>query len=139
MSYLARLLCACLALAFSGCGSPFVSADGRVTFDGESVQDGTISFESFDGQGPSSGGSVANGQYRIERITPGKKIVRIKADGKSGKQIPLSSKFPPGMVKSNEMVDEIVQFIPAKYNSESELTVEIGSSATHQDFDLKSK
>jgi hypothetical protein len=130
------LVAACFA-ATAGCGKGIGSVEGRVTFDNQPVEEGAISFESADKQGPSSGGTIQDGQYRIERVPPGKKVVRITAQRKTGKKIPLESMFPKGMVPAGVMTDEIIKYVPAKYNDQSELTADVGGGANHLDFDLK--
>jgi hypothetical protein len=65
-----------LSLAATGCGRT-TSVTGRVTYDGQPVQNGAITFYPADGQGPSAGAMVADGQYRVEGITPGKKMVQV--------------------------------------------------------------
>jgi hypothetical protein len=121
----------------TGCNNPFATTEGKVTFDGQPVQEGAISFESADGQGPTAGCGIQNGEYRIERIVPGKKIVRITAQRKTGKRVPLSQIMPPGMAPAGAMTDEIESYIPAYYNDNSELTAEIGSGSNSRNFELK--
>jgi hypothetical protein len=121
----------------AGCGKSIGTAEGQVTFESQPVQEGAISFESADKQGPSSGGIIQDGQYRIERLPPGKKVVRITAQRKTGRKIPLDSLFPKGMVPAGVMTDEIIKYIPAKYNDQSELTADVSGGNNHLDFDLK--
>lgn len=130
------LLAACVLTA-CGCEKRLATVEGRVTFENQPVEDGAISFESADKQGPSSGGTIQDGQYRIERVPPGKKVVRITAQRKTGKKIPLESMFPKGMVPAGVMTDEIIEYVPAKYNDQSELSAEVGGGANHLDFELK--
>ena len=63
----------CLA---AGCGNPTV-VNGNVTYEGKAVDNGSIVFLPEDGAGPTSGGPIAAGQYRVACPTPGKKIVQI--------------------------------------------------------------
>jgi hypothetical protein len=66
----------CLSCAVSGC-RPTTVITGSVTYDGQPVQNGAITFYPADGRGPSAGAMVAGGQYRVERIAPGKKMVQV--------------------------------------------------------------
>jgi len=50
---------------------------GTVTYDGQPVENGTITQLPEDGKGPSAGGPISGGEYRVEGVTPGRKIVRI--------------------------------------------------------------
>ena len=123
----------------AGCGgAPETTAvSGGVTFDGEPVAEGQVAFE------PQSGGRMAyavisGGKYATAKdrgVEPGRYLVRITASRPSGKLAEEDSFIRD---EASAVVNE--QFIPAKYNSASELTVEIkpGESAVH-DFELTSK
>jgi hypothetical protein len=124
-------------VAALGCGKQIGTAEGRITFENQPIQEGAISFESADRQGPSSGGIIQDGQYRVERIFPGKKVVRITGQRKTGRKVAMESLFPKGMVPAGVMIDEIEKFIPAKYNDKSELTADVNGGNNHFDFDLK--
>jgi len=74
----ALLAIAGLVTLAAGCGggsSAVVS--GTVTYDGQPVENGTITLLPEDGKGPSAGGQINGGRYRVEGVTPGRKIVRI--------------------------------------------------------------
>ena len=118
-----------------GCGSGLVSVEGQVTWQGQPVEEGTIVFEPVDGQGPSAGGKIQNGQYRLSgesAVQPGEKIVRITAARKTGRKIEAGPPSPPG-----SWVEEVESYIPAEYNSQSKLrcTIPPGKSS-RQDFAL---
>jgi hypothetical protein len=68
-----------LAALVPGCGSNAGSVSGEVTYDGQPVGDGMISFLPADGKGPAAGGTIAGGQYTVENLTPGPKVVQIEA------------------------------------------------------------
>ena len=73
---------AAVAVVAAGCGPrpPATgTAAGRVTYDGLPVGNGTIAFLPEDGAGPTAGGIIESGTYRVERLHPGPKIVRIEA------------------------------------------------------------
>jgi hypothetical protein len=120
-----------------GCGSKFSSAEGHVSFDGQPIQEGTISFDPVDGQVASAGCAIQGGEYKIDRILPGKKIVRITAQKKTGRKVPLSTIMPASMCPPGAMTDEIVKYIPACYHEQSELTAEVTSGRNTFEFDLK--
>jgi len=129
----------CCVLSFlTGCGSGRFPVTGEVTFDGKPVEQGTISLEPVDRQGPTSGGKIVNGKYRLEGDAaplPGKKTVRISAARKTGRKIPAGS-----LAKKGEMVEEIERYIPDIYNKKTTLTCEVGGQGTNQiDFHLKEK
>ncbi len=123
--------------ALAGCGgSGRPTVHGQVTFDGEPVAEGTISFEPADGIGPTTGGSIAGGKYRLSgeaAPVPGKKRVRISAGRKTGRSIPAGEPFPPDV-----MVEETERYIPDIYNTRSTLTCEVTAKGPNQfDFHLE--
>jgi hypothetical protein len=72
-------LVALAALSAAGCNSPNGSVTGEVTYDGQPVTDGTITFTPADGKGSVAGGPVAQGRYRVQNVPPGPKVVQIEA------------------------------------------------------------
>ena len=50
---------------------------GSVSYEGQPVESGSITFLPADGQGPSAGAAITGGQYRVDEITPGEKTVQI--------------------------------------------------------------
>lgn len=70
------LALAALASVLAGCGAAN-PVTGAVTYDGQPVAKGSITFVPADGKGPSSGGAIENGRYSIEDVPPGEKIVQI--------------------------------------------------------------
>jgi hypothetical protein len=123
--------------ALLGCSNPDsgrASVSGKVTFDGEPVKTGQIEFEP-QGQGRFGIAQIVDGAYQMpsqQGPTSGKYTVRITANRPSGKpaqSMPEASGRPAG--------ESYEQYIPAKYNERSELTVEIGAEpdAVH-DFAL---
>src|SRR5687767_14946786 len=86
--------CAILLLALLstvvGCGQSTLTVRGNVTYDGKPVEDGVISFDPVDKNAPTMGGKITNGAYSVTapKEAAGKKIVRITASRKTGKQYP---------------------------------------------------
>jgi hypothetical protein len=72
------LLALTLAL-LPGCGGGAARVAGEVTYEGRPVGDGAISFLPADGKGPAAGGPIVGGQYTVEDLTPGPKLVKIEA------------------------------------------------------------
>jgi hypothetical protein len=121
----------------SGCGSGQATVEGKVTFEGQPVEQGTIVFEPADGTGAVAGGKIENGKYRLgteEQLTPGNKIVRILAMRTTGKKIPAG---PPAA--DDVMIDEVQQYIPSHYNVQSTLTVQVAAGKGTHDFELPVK
>jgi hypothetical protein len=134
------ILLVILSLAgLAGCGSNRIPIGGAVTFDGKPVAEGSISFEPVDGQGPSTGGKIADGRYELmgeAAPIPGKKTVRIVAVRKTGRKVLRGTLASPTPV----LVDEIERFIPDIYNAQTTLTCDVSRDGTKEiDFNLKPK
>jgi hypothetical protein len=113
-----------------GGGLDLQTVTGTVTFDGVPIEDGRIQFRSTEGDQRSFSSVITNGMYEIETAT-GPMRVEVRAsrliEGKFDESNP-DEKVPMG-----EM------YIPAKYNSRSELTTEVPTDGDTIDFDLTSK
>ena len=129
----------CLFSILTGCGNRMGSVQGEVTFDGQPVQRGTISFESVEEKGVRSGAAVEDGKYQAREVVSGKKIVRIMGQRKTGRKMSPRAMVPPGVSVPNVPMDEYVEFIPSIYNTQSELTADVTSGSNQIDFPLKSK
>jgi hypothetical protein len=130
------LIAAVLMLSL-GCGSQEHLLEGSVTYDGQPVDKGSITLEPADGVGPAAGGTIESGRFKVDStsgLAPGEKIVRISAVRATGKKIEAGPPEPPGT-----KVDEVQQFIPAKYNDQSTLTVQFDGGHKTHDFELKSQ
>jgi hypothetical protein len=108
---------------------------GQVTLDGSPVSDGYITFTPQPGTaGPSAGGPIKEGRYFIaakDGTFAGTFRVEIRAMRATGSKV----KRPP----LNEIVDQFEQYLPARYNDQSELTVEVKAEENHRlDFSLQS-
>ena len=130
-----------LAVMGTGCGAPSgpgrVNVYGTITMDGQPVPDGTISFiPARETVGPTAGATITKGYYEINQNGPtvGKYRIEIKAVRKTGKQIPAGTPAPPGT-----MIDEIEHYIPAKYNTKTELEITFKPGSNKANFDLTSK
>jgi hypothetical protein len=77
-----RLFAAAVVLAaglLSGCGSPTATVSGEVTYEGQVVGDGYITFTPTDGKGKDAGGPITNGSYKVTGVPPGPKVVKVVA------------------------------------------------------------
>jgi len=120
----------CLALTLllaAGCGTSGPArypVSGTVTFNGQAVPQGQIVFMPSDGSAPPDAGSIVGGKYSL-RVSAGKKRVEITADRETGKVDPVMGAAPRE------------SYIPARYNSESTLNVEVTPAGPNQfPFDL---
>jgi hypothetical protein len=157
-----EVACSLLVLfaAIPGCGSPtpkmnygsieLVKAGGKITLDSQPLAGAVVTFENPEDGVFSFGQTDSDGNYQLQfdsvmaGIQPGSKVVRISTtkkieglnaeegeaegegagEGEDGKVVPV-----PGKGK---------ELVPAKYNKDSELKVEVTSGQTTYDFDLKS-
>lgn len=124
---------AIVAAAFiAGCSSSDRRAiSGEVTFAGEPVDGGSIVFLPGDDGGTKGAAEIIAGKYEIppqQGLRPGKYRVEINWAKPTGKQIPSGD---PGMT-----MEERLEVIPAKYNTASELTVEITAGENKHPFHL---
>lgn len=129
------MVCATLVVLVGGCGSGSgperASVEGTVTFNGEPIETGSIQFVPVEGVvGKAVSAPITNGEFSLsssEGPAVGMNKVVIDATRKTGKQ------------KKNimgEMEDEIEHFIPARYNAQTELQVEITSGSNEESFEL---
>ena len=70
---------ALLAFAAAGCGGNAASVSGGVTYNGQPVGNGAVTFLPADGIGPVAGGKITAGRYVVEGLTPGPKVVQVLA------------------------------------------------------------
>ncbi len=134
------LVVSLLSLIVAGCGGalgvPRADVEGTVTFQGTPIEAGFIQFIPAEGvHGASVQLNIQDGRYSSRSdsidsrgVVIGQNDVQIMATKKTGKQV----KNP-----MNEMEDEVIQFIPAEYNSETTLHADVKRGNNHFDFDLK--
>ena len=123
----------------AGCGkaSDRVLASGKVTYRGEPVANGEIRFDAIGGTTQPAGASIRDGQYQVVGkggVPVGNHRVSITAFRPN----PSASATPSGAGPLGGGGVPI-QYLPAKYNTQSELTVTLESGETKKtlDFDLK--
>jgi len=118
-------------------GPERAAVSGRVTVDGQPIEQGSIGFfPSGSASGMTSGGPIQNGQFSIPLQTGpivGPNRVQIHAARKTGRQVPAALGQP------GQMEEEQVEAIPPRYNSASTLQCEITSGSNQQNFELTSK
>jgi len=118
-------------LPVAGCSKPgrpgYQTVTGRVTFDGQPLENGFVQFVPVDSKTPPESGRIAKGLYRLESKA-GKVSVHILSTRLTGKMDPVMG----------TAIEEM--FIPQRYNSKSELKADVvADKANAIDFDLTSK
>jgi len=122
-----------LLLIVSGCREPNRAAvGGKVTLDGQPVEEGTISFIPPSGHpGPTAWGPIKEGTYAIsahQGPAPTANRVEIHWTRRTGRKSPY---FPE--------MDEYREAIPDRYHRDSQLQVEVKPGENRLDFELKSQ
>ena len=128
-------------LVADGCqqrkGPPRAAVSGRVTLDGKEIEQGSIAFKAVGpNAGMAAGGPIKNGRYSVDKDRGpviGQNRIEIKSTRTSGKQVQAPLRDP------GQMTDEIVEAIPAMYNSQSTLEREVKAVDNQFDFDLQSQ
>jgi hypothetical protein len=127
------ILAAFLSLPLlAGCGGDkLVEISGSVTYEGQPVPKGTISFLTPDGKGQTAGNLIVDGKYSV-KVPPGSRVVRIEGFKIVGQE----SLDPSDPTRAK--VDKLEPMVPEEYNSEkSTLKAEIRSDTRVLDFHLK--
>jgi hypothetical protein len=117
-----------LALFAASCSSDntLVAIGGSVTLDGAPLPDGDILFTPANPQFGSEGAKIKDGAYQAT-VRPGQTKVQIRA-----------SRPVPG--KKGPMGEQLIEdYIPAKYNDQSNLSIDVSTSRRKHDFQLQSK
>lgn len=118
--------------SFASLGRQRHAVAGRITWQGQPLENGIISFRPLANQPFESGATIQQGAFIIPRakgLVPGKYRVRIHASK-------ADPSLPPPAVGERDMRPG-VEVLPRKYNAASELTAEIGSwGSSTVSFDL---
>jgi hypothetical protein len=124
-----RAALAASLLALAGCGSDakLVGVAGTVTYKGEPLDSGTVTFFTTDPPAPAGGALVTNGKFKIDAergLAPGTYRVQISSPRgvaeRTPEQIAAGASAPAR------------ERIPAKYNTASQLTVEVTRSGPNE-------
>jgi hypothetical protein len=119
------------SIGLLGCSNspPTGDAHANINLDGKPLLKGSMRFFPLDGKSPTSGGKVQDGKLFVPGVSVGKHRIEIEA---------LIVK--PG-TPATASVDEVetVQLIPARYNTNSELTWEIVGGLNEKAFELSSR
>jgi hypothetical protein len=127
------LLCVGL-IVLAGCSSdavPTATVAGEVTLDNQPLAAGNIQFRPIAGDGPTAGAEIKDGKFTAE-VPLAKMRVEITANKVVGQRKAYDAPNSP-------VVDEVVELILSRYNSESELTLDVQPGTQTARFDLESK
>ena len=126
----AWILIGCLVCC--GCSrSNRATVSGSVTVDGEPAKVGAISFFAVDNKAPTAGAQIVDGTYSAE-VTPGMCMVQVRVSKIVGEKKLYDT--------PNSPVRKVwAEVLPAKYNDNTELKLEVKQGSNTQDYHLKSK
>ncbi|MCC6493005.1 MAG: hypothetical protein IT424_08285 [Pirellulales bacterium] len=123
------MLCICFVL---GCAEPTEGlVSGRVTVDGAAPASGSIAFFPADGRSGTAGAAIKDGQYAA-RVAPGVSKVEIRVSKVVGQKKLYDA--PDSPVKP-----VLAELLPARYNDESELTIDVKLGENEKDWELTTK
>jgi len=135
-----RFVLLVIGIACVGCGSRDPLADkrgsvaGTVTFDGQPVEDGRITFTPVGNEGQLAGAEIKGGKYTIplaQGPVAGQHKVSITASRKTGEQREAPMPAPPGT-----KIEVKEEYIPPKYNNQTTLSADI-KAGENKDVDFK--
>ena len=140
MAYRAWWLLLLISVCFLGCGKGAggrVGIDGSVSYAGEPIKKGSISFRAADQALPEISGAIVDGKYQIpaqlgpklDEYTVRVLGFRITKDPKA--YVPSYLKDDPNAGTKAE------QIVPKKYNDASQLKVKFTSGKSTYDFNLE--
>jgi hypothetical protein len=103
---------------------------GFVDVDGNPVESGAILFVPVDGQTPTAGGTIKEGRYSV-RVP----ITAMKVSISMPKVVGTKKIYD---TPDSPVMPITVEALPARYNEETELKIDVKSGTNTQDFHLKS-
>jgi hypothetical protein len=139
VSHRILLLLAALLPFAVGCGekSGRMAIHGRIQFDGQPMETGTIRFLPIEGaKGTITGGGITNGQYQISQAEgpmPGMHRVEIRSPKKGGRRTPKP------FSTTGEMIETMIEAVAPRFNDESTLKCEVKPGNNTADFEVNSK
>lgn len=111
-----RLLTALVLVAvFAGCSRP-TTVRGTVTYEGEKLPNGYVTFFPVEGEGNSTGTEIINGDYFLAEATPGKMramvtthplafVTKYKQGEKPTVRIQAVEAIPANAIGNNQIVE----------------------------------
>lgn len=122
-------LLVCILLAVAGCGDETTgTVQGTVKFGGKLVEKGAITFVPMDGNNPTAGGPIVDGQFSV-RVPVGNAKVVINGTKVIGKKKIYNTPNSPEMPLTDEL-------LPDKYNDKSQLQFDVKPGTSEKHFDL---
>jgi hypothetical protein len=117
-----------LATLVAGCsrGRPMGDVQGRVTLNGQPLKEGAVRFIPVNGDTPATGGAVHDGTFKVQ-VPVASQRVEFSAN------VVDREKTPPHAT-GDQIVMKIL--VPEKYNTRSELKLDVVSGLNEPVFNL---
>jgi hypothetical protein len=131
MTMLARFAALAALVVAAGCGpgGPETgTVSGEVTLNGQPLKEGLIRFVSVDGKAAADA-PITDGKFTAT-VPTGEMTVSISANKVVGKKKMYDTPDSP-------TVDETIELIPAKYNSNTELKLTVKAGPQTEKYELK--
>ncbi|HOP78835.1 MAG TPA: hypothetical protein PLD05_15215 [Thermogutta sp.] len=123
------------ALTLQGCQkSVGVTVSGKVVYSGQPVTTGYVTFAPADGKGPSVGGPIVDGNYKVVGVPPGEKVVSVVGGGEI--QFPKTSEEMARMTAKGQPLERSRQ-IPANAKGNNQKIVITKESKQTVDLSLE--
>jgi hypothetical protein len=116
-------------IGLAGCGPATGTVTGEVTVNGVPLEEGVITFSPADKNGESVTREIKAGKYEAKMVA-GNKFVQISAPIVIGTRKESTHPNAP-------LIQETEEGLPARYNSESELTFEVKSGTNTKNWNLE--
>jgi hypothetical protein len=125
-----KLLVFC-SLLLAGCSDGLATIEGNVTFNGDPLSSAMIVLEPTDGKGPVSGANVEGGEFHIEGVLPGEKLVRIYASYPAGETRNIDNP-----AEKNVRMEEL---LPEEWHLKSTRKLKVVAPRTEEEFAIVGK
>jgi len=124
-----RATIAVVAMLVAGCEKPNIgTVTGTITVDGSPAQSGSIAFFPVDRKSSTAGSEIVDGQYTA-KVALGAAKVEIRVPKVMGeKKLYNTADSPKKKI--------LAESLPAKYNDQTELQLDVQPGENHQDYSL---
>jgi hypothetical protein len=120
------------AILIAGCSEPTIGVvTGTITVNGSPAKSGSIAFFPTNGKSSTAGAEVVDGHYTAE-VPLGTAKVEIRVPKVVGKKKLYDT--PDSPIK-----EVLAESLPAKYNDQTELTLDVQPGENYQDYKLRTK
>jgi hypothetical protein len=121
-----------LVVSLTGCGDGKSVVNGTVSYDGQSVKSGSVTFISLEGEPVREGAVITDGAFKAT-MPPGKYKVELSGTRPAGKRT------QKGFDGKEEVIELTEEIFPDYYSSKSELTETIKPGVNNVALNLKKK